>query len=337
MSLPDLCIAPHEARDLAPAQPLCAPADWRVKTQWGGDYYLVRAVEFQFDEREVVAHNQHRGDAPLLRLNISKLAADENLIVNDIRRGQFERRLAFDSGGSLVVAPGEAEAILRISCFGETLWTSLQDEQIRFVWQGEAPKFRFGEKWRRLTTDAQIERDIGQMLADDASDCAFAWTWLHGSARQREQSLYRIGCGSLDEVETLLRAICVNGARELIGAGWRLSLNLGVGVGAATEFYAGGTTEMARGSYLKNDDDTRPLAPSQVRLVELVLRHFELWRNWRAQTYTVIQELWKASGYWLIPFAAPSMHEVLEARLLLRDFLRDKVSPDEVRELLGEA
>lgn len=334
--LPELCLSAHEIGDFAPGQPLYAPADWRVKTQWLGGDYLARAVEFEDDWRVIVARSQARRDAPLLRIDLSHLAVTDDLIVNQIRTGEFEGRLAFDANGRLVAARDQIDSTLILSRFGETFWKTREDEKFLFAWMGVDSNHRFDEKWRRQTDDAQIERDIGQMLADSTSDCAFAWTWLHRSARQRNALIYFVGRGSLDEVEALVRAVCVSGAHESQGANWRLLLNIGIGAG--TEFYPSGATEIARHSYLRNDDDARPLAPNQVRLVELILRHFELWRNWRAQTYTIVQELWRDdSCHWLILFAAPSMHDVLEARLLLRDFLRDQVSAGEMRELLRES
>ena len=335
--LPDLCFLPHETDDLAPAQPLCAPAAWRVKTRLMGGDYLARAVEFETDWRRVVARGQGRQGAPLLRLNIQNEAATDSLIAETLRGGLFERQLVFDAGGRLIGAPAQAYAVLHITSMGETFWmTSRQNEPFRFVWRGVHFKHCFDEKWRLNTSDAQIEVEIGQMLADDTCDCAFAWKWLHLNQRERDKITYRVARGSLDEVEMLLRAVGVSGAPNWQDAPWRLSVN--VGTGAGTEFYAGGAAEIARGSCLQNDAETRALTPIQTRLIELVLCHFELWRDWRAQTYTVVRELWiEDDCRWEIPLRAPSMHEVVEARLLLRDWLRGQVAPDELAELMGES
>ncbi len=330
-------LLPHEVGDLAPDVPLCAPAEWRVKTSWLGGEFLVRAVEFRSDKRTLVARHQGQIGAPLLRLNTSHLATrllgNDELIQNDLRHNQFERRLAFDEYGRLVKEIGQTRAWLHLNFTGQTFWMNNAEEQFRFVWRGFDREHRFDEKRRAQMTDAQIECEIGQMLSDEKSDCAFARTWLVSSEREREQSLYCAGRGSLSEIEALLRAVCVCGAGELPGANWRLMLN--VAVGAGTAYYAGGAGEMLHRSYLSNDEDSGPLSPVQVRLATLVLQHFELWRNWNAQTYTLVREQWRGgNGYWRIPFSAPSMHDSLEARLLLRDWLQGKVSSTELDELM---
>ena len=337
MSLPELRLLPHEVGDLTPDHALCAPADWRVKTSWLGGEILVRVVEFTDDKRTLVARQQGKRGAPLLRLNVSHHAVisdeSDDLIRNDLHQNQFERRLAFDADGRLVTAIEQTHALLHINFMGDTSWVNDWKEQFPFVWRGFEPKHRCDAKWRARTSDAQIEREIGERLADAACDCAFAWTWLHSSERQREGLLFTLARGSLDEVEALLRAVCVQGAQQLSGAGWHLLLDIAAGAG--TEYYAGGATEILHHSHLSDDADMRRLSPQQVRLATLILRHFELWRNWNAQTYTLVQERWHyGNGYWQIPFSAPSMHDVLEARLQLRDWLRGKVSDDEIGELL---
>ena len=339
--LPHLRLLPHEVGDLKPEHALCAPADWRVKTLWFGGEYLARAVEFESDQRTLVARQQGRTGAPLLRLNTSHLSTrlleNDELILNDIRQNQFERRLAFDQNGRLVEAIEQTQALLHLDWRGQTYWVNGSEERFRFVWRGFDRKHCFDEKWRAGATDARIESDIATMLADKKSDCAFAWNWLDLSARERELSLYTVGRGSLAEVEALLRAVCMGEASELEGANWRLMLN--VAVGAGTEYYASGASEILLRSYLRNDEDTAQLSRGQIRMAVLILQHFELWRNWDAQTYTLVQERWESGGgghFWQIPFSAPSMHDLLEARLLLRDFLRDQVSPDEISELIGQ-
>ena len=335
--LPDLCLAPYEVRDLAPDEPLCAPADWRVKTSWFGGETLVRPVEFEGDKCTLVARHQGQRDAPLLRLNTShratRLLGNDELIQNDIRHSQFERRLAFDENGCLVKATGQTRALLHLHFTGQTFWINDREERFRFVWRGARREHRFNDKWRARATDNYIEREIGEMLADSDGDCAFAWTWLHRSHGERQSLLYSVARGSIDEVKALLRAICLEGARELPDADWHLLLDIAAGAG--TEYYAGGASEIVNHSFLSGDHQTRRLSPRQVRLATLVLQHFELWRNWNAQIYTLVQERWRyGDGYWQIPFSAPTAHQRLEAQLQIRDFLRDKVTPTELAELM---
>ena len=336
--LPEMCLLPHEVGDLVPGESLCAPANWRVKTLWLGGEYLVRAVEFKGDKRTLVARQQGRREAPLLRLNVSDLAVTlaggDDLIVNDLRMNQFERRLAFDASGRLIKTIGQTQALLLVNFMGETFWANDAGARFRFVWRGFDRQHRFDEKWRAHATDARIEAEIGEMLACKTSDCAYAWRWLQLGSRARQASLYGVARGSLAQVEALLRAVCVSGAHELSGTNWRLRLN--VAVGAGTEFYAGGATEIVRRSNLSCDEDYAQLSPQQFRLAEFILRYFELWRNWDAQIYTLVQEQWRHdSGCWEIPFSSPSMHDLLEARLLLRDWLQGKISPAELSELLA--
>ena len=336
--LPDLCFAPYDAGDLALSEPLCAPATWRVQTRdgKGGDFYLVRVVALRIGWCELVARHQFAPDAPLLRLDVLQQDASEETILKDIRLGRFERRLCFGDDARLARAPDAWHALLRINGAGETFWAlddELENEVCRFVWSGVDLQHRFDLEWRLRTPDAQIAGEIGEMLADNASDCAFAWTWLHLSARQREQMTFVVARGSLDEIEPLLRAVCQLETGENQDGAWQLNVN--IGIGAATEFYADGATEIARRSYLIGAEQSHALSPRQTRLLEIVVAHFELWRNWRAQKYTLVQELYLAGKCgWQISFGAPSMHERLEARLLLRAWLQGKVSSTEARQLL---
>ena len=338
MELPALCIAPHEVGDLAPGELLRAPAQHRVaiKKWWGSDFYLLRSLETGHPFSTVCVRQQNKAGAPLLWLDEGTYlasivySAELESVLSD---GVFTRHLYFDARGQLASALGDWHALLEISSSGETLWRGRDDKPFHFVWRNVHFKHRFDAHWRRETPDAGIAREVAAMLADTNSDCAYAWNWLSLSSRQRERELFVVARGTLNEVERVLRAAFGSEADAPQNENWSLIVH--VGIGAGTEFYAGGATEIAWGSALRDGDGQKhALSARQTRKLEVVLRHFELWRNWRAQIYTLVRELWMGGVcHWTIALPTVSAHEQLEAALCWRAWLRDQVSPEAWAEL----
>ena len=73
------------------------------------------------------------------------------------------------------------------------------------------------------------------------------------------------------------------------------------------------------------------------RLLQLSLEYFPPSLSGDYTETTIFQSIWSYNyESWQIPVFAPTMHERLEAQLQLRDWLRDKVSPTELAELMGQ-
>ena len=340
MVLPDLCLLPHEAGDLAPGEPLCAPATHRLASKsLPGLIYLVRSlwVGAGADQSAIwVARREFESSAPLLRVEKSYRASELRQLYADLSRGDFERRLFFESDFGLC-AGRQWHLCLALTRYGDSAWIfpgrdSLA-EQGRFRWPHLVKGENLSPQWRAHKNDGQIEREVTAMLGDADSDASFALRWLQMSAREREQTVFSTATETLGASERVLQWVLqVEGIWEQETV-WTWFIDLNPWLGSLD--YVGA---VARESELQGDFEAAPLSARQSRLLELVVEYFDPQINEALREKTVVQQTLTANGYnWKVPVSAPTAHERLEAHLQLRAWLRGKVSPVELAELMGES
>ncbi len=337
MSLPDLCIAPYEMGALAPDEPRCAPATYRVwvwSLLWGG-YYLVRRVQTAKKESLLVARREKSSDSPLLQL-----VSDESNAASRLRKGLFYRTLYFDGEGHLISSLGAWHSYLLLWPELPRWISELRPKSEFFqVWKGPGFRrrlFSYGLRqrifsyWWATVPDSQIEREVTEMLQDVEGECAVARRWVQMTERERVSYFCRVWRGTLWECEQLLYAILWSDPT------WSDNLNWWIWM-----LYMDCSTsdDIVRLSEIANDDGTHTLSPRLRRLLEIVVEGFGLHRNLeltnKGKHYHYRIMNW-SGAYWTIDVPIPTQHERLEARLHLRDWLQEKVAPEEIPALLGE-
>ena len=297
--------------------------------------YLLRIVPVVFQGRALqllVARREAATSPPLLRLEqfpVPPHAWNEREFTSRIRRRAITRKLAFNRDGRLISSRGDVYAVLTMS-WGQWAWMCEQGAGY-FNWPHLTDDAELAARFRAGASDAQVEREIAAMLADADSDCAFAWRWMRLSERERDRELVTVERGNLDEVAALLRALLWSDALWHDVAGWQWNVFVGLGSERQFEFDVG-----VEWSKIENEIETYELSPRLKRGLRLVFEHFQLWQNKRISARVQARRI--ADGRdtydWHVPVPIPTAHERLEARLQLRDFLRDKVTPAELAELM---
>ena len=330
MPLPELCLSPHEAGDLAFDEPLCAPAEMRARVgQWLWSFYSARWIRLSNGKFDLVARRE-TPDAPLLRFAFGRTAPRQKVNLTTLIKGGFMRDLFFGADQKLLKNRGNWAGELILSPNGQSCWQAPDGEIAPFRWHNLKPNRDLPNWWRTRATDAQIEAEVRAMLTDETSDCAFGWTWLHWSQRQRNRVWARVERGDLDECERIARAI----AR--CDASWQAepSRDLVFDLDALQRPF--GAEDCING-HLADGADVHEFSASQNRLFQLVFQQFGINRNQPMESYSTARHYSHRYGYiWRLPVALPSQHERLEALMDVRDWLRDQVSPDELAELMNQ-
>lgn len=334
MSLPDLCLLPHEMGDLAPDEPLCAPAIARVKIGrwWCRESYLLRPVRTTTFPTEWIARRESSPTAPLLRLFWPPSAELEEILIS-LKQGKFMRVLYFDEQIRLMTSLDVWHYALCIGHDGVAVWSARNGESAAFGWL--KPNSKLSTLWRAETTDSDIEHYLRQMLKDNDSDCAFALNWLQLSETEKDTLLVQVAHGNLEECRQLLWASLWIDSIWLSSQRWRW--NIDIGWGSDYEAPTSDPRVMASRSDIENEIQGIELSPRLLRLLEIILAHFKLSHNRQTQSKTLVCNIRNLdNSCWNVPVPTPTAHEILEARLRLRDFLRDKLSPAELNELMPQ-
>ena len=139
MPLPDFCLLPHEVGDLAPDEPLCAPADERVSIwKWfKREVYLTRRVKRRGGQMMFVAREESNPQSPLLRFELlsERELASPKLAVKSQR---FTRRLPFDAQGNLNASSYDEKPSLLLQHYGSVYWC-FRSESKMFYWKNSRP------------------------------------------------------------------------------------------------------------------------------------------------------------------------------------------------------
>ena len=346
MPLPDLCLLPHEAGDLAPGEPLCAPAAMRVRIwKWRcGGNYLLRRIKTTIAP-QWVARRQSPDDAPLLRLvcppcgqrnfffsRLRSPRAENRKTIRAFKRGNFNRVIYFDGQIRLATAPENWRYALHIHADGALVWHSHDGAIAAFHWNDS--RSNLTDMCRFNATDSAIQSELTKTLEDANCDCAGALSWLDLSRKEKDRQIYRVRHrvrrGTLDEFKSLLRAmiLCENSGDE--AKIWMLyfsshTLEIGLNDGASLQSL-----------FVSGRDEMWP-TPRHKRLLELARREFGLYYALDLVRRRSDLQYVAWSDYVLeIQIPVPTAHQQIEARLMLRDFLRDKVSSTELAELMPQ-
>ena len=340
--LPDLCLLPHEAGDLAPGEPLCAPASKRLRIwKWRyGESYLLRRVNTRVAP-QWIARRESPADSPLLRLLWSpdgqgNVMADLfwsprtqlKAMFGAFKKQKFFRVIYFNEQIQLATAPENWRYALHLNADGAPIWHSRQGAIAAFHWNDSRPKLT--EVCRFNATDSQIENELSQMLNDVNCDCADALSWLHLNRQQKDRQIYGVRRGTLDEFKSLLRAMIWSENARTEAKTWMLffsshTLEVGLNDGNSLDSL-----------FMSGRNETCP-TPRHKRLLELARHAFELHYalDLVRRRSDLPQVAW--NDYVLdIEIPSPSAHQQLEAKLQLRDWLRDKVCADELAELMPQ-
>ena len=328
--LPNLCLLPHEAGDLDAGEPLCAPATARL--DFMGEAYLARPVRFR--DGRVDAVRKEADGAPLLWFSFEPLARTFERAMD---KGRFYRSLFFDSNYRLMSARAPWQFRLVIHDSGEVHWHLPDGANARFKWKNSGLRARrLPSDWRRQTRDKQIEAEIQAMLANSRSDCAFAVRWIQMSQREQDALLFATTNGTLDECREVIRAVLWSDFDLKFDSSWSWNILLSAIESRTVDPIS--PAEIAVQSTLEDDFALFSLSPRQSRLLRLIFENFGL--HFTAQfknNYLKSALCREQSAQWNIKVLAPSAHERLEAQLRLRDWLRDKVSPDELAALMNQS
>jgi len=158
-------------------------------------------------------------------------------------------------------------------------------------------------------------------------------------------SLIRLECGTLQECERLLCAALWSDSLYLEpfyledelanGGNWSWKFNM---IGFNSRLAASGMNSAIRAN-VATDESSFVLLSRLHRLAELIFSHFGINCDdefIKSQINTHGYGARHNLTYYVVAVPNPTAHERLEAQLHLRDFLRDKVSPDELAELMGQ-
>ena len=348
MALPDLCLLPHEAGDLAPGEPWCAPAQHRVafRRWFHKRWYLARPILNRWNLRQWILRDEKDEASPLLLIGTPRhypSAQDAEFAEclkypsNDPRM-EIARKIYFDSAGKLMTESGAGHRHLLISPVGQTYWVD-GEHGCKFPWKTLQHPSKFPAVWWANASDAQVEAEIRWLLNDDTSFCSFAWRWIDLSRRAKNELLFQVKRGTLGECEKLVRATVWSEPLQLNeDQNWEVLLSSGWSwLGKAKTFAMEEKIETSAAIRTRDKSKCVNFCRRQEALLALIYREFGLHFNQelakrhldhRCGTFEDIN--------WAIPLPAPTQHERLESLLSLRDWLQGKVSPDELAALMGE-
>ena len=343
MPLPDLCLAPHEVGDLAPNEPLCAPADERVRVESGpraGDY-LVRFLNTHYGGKIQVARRE-LPLSPLLYVINHEFAGDDS--ARKIERQLFNRLLYFDSDYRLISAPGDwnYQIVIEAGDRGDVDWCSREKGAIdkvclrRFDEKTQTTRWLCPLDWTFDTPNEQIERDIQQMLRDKDSYFALAHDWNFSSHEARGRRLLRLANGDWDELIYRLKQLVLSFDELDAGADWTLSSR--VPKPGNDENESDFSAQMLRETHLTGGGQHHRLTGVQSQIFEAIARYFHPAWNLELHDLLVGHEI--RTGQEInfpiqVAIPAASAHQRLEARLQLRDFLRDQAGAPELAALIN--
>ncbi len=333
-------------------EPLCAPAiaHGKVSGEFAGTYAVRIPGGYKLG-KHLLARCLTSPDAPLHRFswvwnswvfrdktkNPDKSKNLEHYFSELIERACRDRFISFNADGYLVSDGEVAVRHLMISTQANLAW-STGDFRSEFFWNDVKDPQELSLNWRMFTPDRQIEDGIRTMLANPDSDCSFAWHWAE-SRKARNRMMLQIESGTAEELELLLRAILWQESLHdefLEKINWQCKFDFfRFNVRSASS----GMRFVARRMTVFGDRFgwfSFPFFERYYLLLELILSLMGVSFNKAIEESGVAQwsQLWEGYNF-VVPLTRPTQHEFLESQILLRDFLRDKVSPAELAELMG--
>ena len=170
---------------------------------------------------------------------------------------------------------------------------------------------------RKLAANAQdAQHQLYSAWSDRTSDARFAWDWANSTDHKRLYLLTGYG-GDCHEVERAMKMILRNKSSLWeTESRWRWNLSESE---LSSESWSGADNELLEpwNRWVRNHyyPDLNPLLRREHPCVQ------ELWSERVREVRVTVN-------------GPPSMHEQLEAKLWLRDWLKDKATPEQIKELL---
>ena len=169
------------------------------------------------------------------------------------------------------------------------------------------------------------------MLADTRSDCAFVWRWMQCDAQEKIQLIFSVDREVVEICERVLCAYAWNHPSWSDDTPLKWVFQIGVSSCENPKedtFLVGG-----------NGTAANQLNASGYNffLRTLIWKHLDSHKKRKLEEQIAPnQKTYLQHHHWIIKVPIPTAHERLEAKLQLRDWLRDKVSPDELAELMPQ-
>ena len=279
----------------------------------------------------LVAREESNPQSPLLRFELlsDRELANPSLAV---KRQKFTRRLMFDERRNLFDWSCSEKPYLLLQHHGFAYWC-WRGENKMFYWKNdEGQQKRLSSDWVRQTPDVEIRRQIKEMLADTRSDCVFVWRWMQCDAQQRIQLIFSVDREIVETCERVLHAYAWS--HPLWSDDIPLKWVFQIGVSSSEN--------LKENTFLVGGDGTRAnqlnASGHIVLLRTLIWRHLDSHKKSElAKQIAPNQKTYLQHDFWIVQVPIPTAHERLEGRLLLRDWLRDKVSSTELAELMDNS
>lgn len=331
MSLPDFELGPLEMMDVHPSEPKIAPATARV--QLGSLDYLLRLcqgrsrlAESQFFFRlnfplSPVVTNNLQSSAEALKAVVQHEEILHSWFSKYVMEENFSRKMSFcgsDSGQVMGLSIGE-----KVCHWSKSLRSSGGTPF-------ELPYQRNGSLWIIEEPDNIIIGKVEQALNDEKSDCAFSWRWAQSEWKDNQRIVSQFKRGDFDEFVQVIRWLTQSHSafqEKPLFIEWLIFIQ------SCLEDESRGT-----GSY---QDLPRAIATSTQKLdnlLNVVHDYFLPSYDDTLKRYSIIKHISRVSNFQIyVGVSIPTQHERLEARLNLREWLADKVAPEEIPALLGES
>lgn len=193
------------------------------------------------------------------------------------------------------------------------------------------------EQWSNYPSNV-ITDLIPLLLSDPQSSCYTAFHWLHQEGANRIRPFLSTHRGSLDNCERIFIWLAwefIPSDRSASQSSWTIAVRQD----DAQEVNLSLWSHVKRDCTLLVDDEPLLMSDEQLKLLRIVHCYFLPFYLENARRYhPAISRFWKNDAIqWQIDVPSPTQHERLEARLQLREWLRNKVSPNELALLLGDS
>lgn len=329
MALPDFAFEPCEAGQLASGEPLCAPATRRiVLRRWKGEAaYLARTAKHR-DGSLCTWGKRDEAGAPVIQLRFDFAALNRGW-----KHIPWTRVLGFNAQMNLARHPSH----IQIQLYLQNTTRDFFPEYLASWDEDYSSRFRFAFRLKPIAFWPQIDRIhathiqtfVKQDLAEPDSDCSFALRWMTKGDTTRLRYLCATKRGSFDELETCLRHLALTDARFKEGTLlWQPKFTRRETLCASVL----SAFPLKMSAHVEINGAPIPLLVEQRCILKIMESYFQPYRMKLKRDSPEL--IGSTILHPEISIDSPSRHERLEARLQLREWLRDKVSPEELDSLL---
>ncbi len=192
----------------------------------------------------------------------------------------------------------------------------------------------------KIASDAELSQQILLWLEDPHSDCSFAYHWSQRPYEERIASAIEFKQGTWAEFARVLQLLAWNEDRI-----WEVRKTM-ASLGVSFSKKPRSNSQAMRGTeqYELEVDvdvwDETQLSSHLKRGLDILHSYFCPYISPAVENTSIFRRNSRSSPRYTLgysfPLEPPTQHERLEARLQLRDWLQDKVAPEEIPFLLGE-